>query len=188
MGAVTTERHPVPGCRVYALGAMRYVPVASRGFVSRFPPDGFSVAAVARAPTCRGTVTKCCKTCSCARCFAAAWTCPCTTCRRWRATSPRSAPASAGACPRTPPSLGEDQRWPPRCSAVLAVLEAGLDARCQDHRRRAVSRASIADLSSLPKMRRLRRWHQLPQDARAQRHLARLLLLPRHCQVNWWAW
>jgi LysR family transcriptional regulator (chromosome initiation inhibitor) len=31
MGAVTTEHHPVPGCRVQPLGVMRYVPVASPG-------------------------------------------------------------------------------------------------------------------------------------------------------------
>jgi LysR family transcriptional regulator (chromosome initiation inhibitor) len=49
MGAVTTERQPVPGCRVYPLGAMRYVPVASRSFVTRYLPDGFT-AAVAQAP------------------------------------------------------------------------------------------------------------------------------------------
>ena len=30
MGAVTTERTPVPGCRVQPLGVMRYVPVAAR--------------------------------------------------------------------------------------------------------------------------------------------------------------
>lgn len=30
MGAVTTERAPVPGCRVQRLGVMRYVPTASR--------------------------------------------------------------------------------------------------------------------------------------------------------------
>jgi LysR family transcriptional regulator (chromosome initiation inhibitor) len=31
MGAVTTERHPVAGCRVQPLGVMRYVPVADDG-------------------------------------------------------------------------------------------------------------------------------------------------------------
>lgn len=50
MGAVTTERRPVPGCRVHALGAMRYVPVAIRKFVKRSLPDGFTAAAVAQAP------------------------------------------------------------------------------------------------------------------------------------------
>ena len=33
MGAVTTERTPVPGCRVLPLGVMRYVPVASAAYV-----------------------------------------------------------------------------------------------------------------------------------------------------------
>jgi LysR family transcriptional regulator (chromosome initiation inhibitor) len=41
MGAVTTERSPVPGCRVQALGVMRYIPVASPAYIERYPPDGF---------------------------------------------------------------------------------------------------------------------------------------------------
>lgn len=50
MGAVTTERRPIPGCRVYPLGAVRYLPVASRAFVTRFLPNGFTAAAAARVP------------------------------------------------------------------------------------------------------------------------------------------
>jgi LysR family transcriptional regulator (chromosome initiation inhibitor) len=51
MGAVTTERTPVPGCRVLPLGVMRYVPVAAPGFVKRYLPDGFTANAVAAAPS-----------------------------------------------------------------------------------------------------------------------------------------
>jgi LysR family transcriptional regulator (chromosome initiation inhibitor) len=51
MGAVTTERHAVPGCRVQSLGVMRYVPVATPGFVGRYLPDGFTAHAVAKAPS-----------------------------------------------------------------------------------------------------------------------------------------
>jgi LysR family transcriptional regulator (chromosome initiation inhibitor) len=51
MGAVTTERHPVPGCRVESLGVMRYVPVASPGYVRRYLADGFTAHAVAQAPS-----------------------------------------------------------------------------------------------------------------------------------------
>src|SRR4051812_13781764 len=51
MGAVTTERHPVPGCRVKPLGVMRYVPVASPSYIKRYLPDGFTAHAVARAPS-----------------------------------------------------------------------------------------------------------------------------------------
>jgi LysR family transcriptional regulator (chromosome initiation inhibitor) len=40
MGAVTTERTPVPGCRVQSLGVMRYVPVASPDYVERDLSDG----------------------------------------------------------------------------------------------------------------------------------------------------
>lgn len=42
MGAVTTERDPVSGCRVQPLGVMRYVPVASAGYVERHLRNGFS--------------------------------------------------------------------------------------------------------------------------------------------------
>lgn len=51
MGAVTTERSPVPGCRVQSLGVMRYLPVASAGYVERHLPDGFTAAAAAHAPS-----------------------------------------------------------------------------------------------------------------------------------------
>jgi LysR family transcriptional regulator, chromosome initiation inhibitor len=50
MGAVTTERAPVPGCRVQSLGVMRYLPVASAEFVEQYLPDGFTVHAAASAP------------------------------------------------------------------------------------------------------------------------------------------
>ncbi|OBG89508.1 transcriptional regulator ArgP [Mycobacterium sp. E802] len=51
MGAVTTERNPVPGCRVHPLGAMRYVPVASAEYVQRHLPAGFTREAVSAAPS-----------------------------------------------------------------------------------------------------------------------------------------
>lgn len=51
MGAVTTERTPVPGCRVRPLGVMRYLPVASRSYVKGHLPAGFTADAVARAPS-----------------------------------------------------------------------------------------------------------------------------------------
>ena len=51
MGAVTTERTPVPGCRVRLLGVMRYVPVASPEYAARHLGDGFTADAVARAPS-----------------------------------------------------------------------------------------------------------------------------------------
>lgn len=51
MGAVTTERAAVAGCRVQPLGVMRYVPVASAGFVARHLPDGFVAGAVGSAPS-----------------------------------------------------------------------------------------------------------------------------------------
>jgi LysR family transcriptional regulator, chromosome initiation inhibitor len=51
MGAVTTERTPVPGCRVQPLGVMRYVPVASAAYAERHLADGFTAKAVATAPS-----------------------------------------------------------------------------------------------------------------------------------------
>lgn len=51
MGAVTTERAPVPGCRVMPLGVMRYVPVANAVFRERYLPEGFTADAVACAPS-----------------------------------------------------------------------------------------------------------------------------------------
>jgi len=51
MGAVTTERTPVPGCRVHPLGVMRYLPVATPAYVVRHLPGGFTADAVTKAPS-----------------------------------------------------------------------------------------------------------------------------------------
>jgi len=51
MGAVTTERSAVPGCRVQPLGVMRYLPIASPAYVERHLSEGFTAAAVAAAPS-----------------------------------------------------------------------------------------------------------------------------------------
>ena len=51
MGAVTTERTPVAGCRVQPLGVMRYLPVASPAYIERYLSDGFTAHAVAAAPS-----------------------------------------------------------------------------------------------------------------------------------------
>jgi LysR family transcriptional regulator (chromosome initiation inhibitor) len=51
MGAVTTERHPVSGCRVQPLGVMRYVPVATPSYIKRYLPDGFTAHAAPGAPS-----------------------------------------------------------------------------------------------------------------------------------------
>jgi LysR family transcriptional regulator (chromosome initiation inhibitor) len=51
MGAVTTERTAVPGCRVQPLGVMRYVPVAGSSYVARHLSDGFTADGVASAPS-----------------------------------------------------------------------------------------------------------------------------------------
>ena len=51
MGAVTTERTPVPGCRVHPLGVMRYLPVAGRPYAERYFSGGFTASAAAEAPS-----------------------------------------------------------------------------------------------------------------------------------------
>ncbi|GLP77993.1 transcriptional regulator ArgP [Mycobacterium antarcticum] len=51
MGAVTTERAPVSGCRTQALGVMRYLPVASPDFIAGHLSEGFTVQAAAVAPS-----------------------------------------------------------------------------------------------------------------------------------------
>jgi LysR family transcriptional regulator, chromosome initiation inhibitor len=51
MGAVTTERAPITGCRVQPLGVMRYIPVASKSYMKRYLPDGFTAHSAARAPS-----------------------------------------------------------------------------------------------------------------------------------------
>ena len=51
MGAVTTERTAVAGCRTQPLGVMRYLPVASPDFVDRHLRDGVTAATMAAAPS-----------------------------------------------------------------------------------------------------------------------------------------
>jgi len=51
MGAVSTERRPVPGCRVHKLGVMRYLPVASPAYVARYLPEGFTAVSASGAPS-----------------------------------------------------------------------------------------------------------------------------------------
>ncbi|MBU4464654.1 MAG: LysR family transcriptional regulator ArgP [Actinobacteria bacterium] len=50
MGAVTSRESPVAGCRVSALGAMRYEAVASAEYVARWMPEGPIASAVTVAP------------------------------------------------------------------------------------------------------------------------------------------
>jgi LysR family transcriptional regulator (chromosome initiation inhibitor) len=51
MGAVTTERAAVPGCRVQPLGVMRYIAIAGKAYIKRHLPDGFTAHAVSAAPS-----------------------------------------------------------------------------------------------------------------------------------------
>jgi LysR family transcriptional regulator (chromosome initiation inhibitor) len=50
MAAIGSDREPVQGCVVSALGAMRYRPLASPGYVERWCPDGWDAGRAAVAP------------------------------------------------------------------------------------------------------------------------------------------
>ncbi|NHF64312.1 LysR family transcriptional regulator ArgP [Xanthomonas hortorum] len=50
LGAVTSERKPLQGCNVDALGVMRYHAIASAAFVARYFEQGFNATALTRAP------------------------------------------------------------------------------------------------------------------------------------------
>ncbi|KJL23301.1 LysR family transcriptional regulator ArgP [Microbacterium azadirachtae] len=50
MAAVTSESEPVGGCRVEALGALRYVAAASPAFARRWFPEGVTADALSLAP------------------------------------------------------------------------------------------------------------------------------------------
>lgn len=53
LAAVTADPAPVPGCKIYPLGAIDYVATASPGFISRFFPDGVDAASLQGAPMLR---------------------------------------------------------------------------------------------------------------------------------------
>jgi len=50
LGAVTAIAQALPGCNVKKLGVMRYVPVASPGFVARHFADGVNASSLGQAP------------------------------------------------------------------------------------------------------------------------------------------
>ena len=100
MGAVTTERTPVSGCRVLELGVMRYVPVASRTYIDRHLPDGFTAHAVAAAPSLAWNRDDALQDLLVRRCSAGISRGRSISCRRRRASAPRCETAWGGACPR----------------------------------------------------------------------------------------
>lgn len=50
LGAVTSQRRPVAGCRVTALGSMRYRAVAAPSYAARWLPEGADAGTLERAP------------------------------------------------------------------------------------------------------------------------------------------
>ncbi|WP_417830830.1 LysR family transcriptional regulator ArgP [Terasakiella sp.] len=50
MASVSTQDKRIQGCKVKALGAMRYVPVARLDFIQRYFPDGVTPSALRKAP------------------------------------------------------------------------------------------------------------------------------------------
>jgi LysR family transcriptional regulator (chromosome initiation inhibitor) len=53
LAAVTANPEPVQGCRIVAIGSLRYLATATPGFAQRYFPDGVTGAAVAAAPVLR---------------------------------------------------------------------------------------------------------------------------------------
>ena len=102
MGAVTTERTPVPGCRAQSLGVMRYVGIGSTEYVARYFPDGFSGQAVEQAPSVAWNRDDALQDMLVRKVFRRPITRRSTMCRRRRGSVPRCAPVTGGACfPRT---------------------------------------------------------------------------------------
>ena len=126
--------------------------------------------------------------------------------RRRPANPPGDTPRSAGCCATRPTSAGSTSTAPNRCPTGAPPTATGSgparpgrmdpDRMPPDHLRRAVpgcqpSRHRQHQMEPAPRrtrpmaaqrprqMRCLRCRHQLPQDARPQRHLAPLLLLPQ---------
>ncbi|MEH3052582.1 MAG: LysR family transcriptional regulator ArgP [Patulibacter minatonensis] len=50
IAAISSDADPVPGCTVRPLGSMRYAPVATQAFTTRWFPDGATDEALRRAP------------------------------------------------------------------------------------------------------------------------------------------
>lgn len=53
LAIVTSSNNPIPGCRIYPLGAMEYLAVASPAFAARHFPDGPTLTDMAIAPSIR---------------------------------------------------------------------------------------------------------------------------------------
>ncbi|SFK07544.1 LysR family transcriptional regulator ArgP [Celeribacter neptunius] len=51
MAAVSARDTAVPGCDIHPLGALRYLPVASPGFLARHFPEGVTAETLSRAPS-----------------------------------------------------------------------------------------------------------------------------------------
>ena len=155
MGAVTTERTPVSGCRVQPLGVMRYVPVASPAYVERHLPDGFTAHAVATAPSLAWNrddalqdmlVRKAISS----RHHAAAALRPDGGRIRWRGAGGAwvgNVPGDAGRTCTGGRLVRSSGRRAPRRTAVLAVLEARQSVGRGHHRGGASGRRRPANLA-----------------------------------------
>lgn len=53
LAIVTSSNNPIPGCKIFPLGSMDYLAIASPDFVARHFADGVTLAAVAAAPAIR---------------------------------------------------------------------------------------------------------------------------------------
>lgn len=50
---ITSSNHPIPGCKLYALGEMEYLSIATPSFAERFFANGATLSSVASAPSIR---------------------------------------------------------------------------------------------------------------------------------------
>lgn len=156
MGAVTTERAPIPGCRVHSLGRMRYLPVASESYLQRWLPEGFTAGAAAVAPSLAWNRADALQDTLVRGVF-----------RRDIARPTHFVPTAEGFAAAGPrrPRLGDvprgdrrpgdrcgivrpDLRCPPRRPTVLAVLETGQPPGQQHHLRGRRSRCRITPLTA----------------------------------------
>jgi hypothetical protein len=109
MGAVTTERTPIAGCRVHPLGVMRYVPVASKAYMKRYLPEASRHMPWPKPRRWRGIATTPYRMTWCAKHFDAISPDRCIAYRRRRVSAPQCSLGWVGACSR---SSWQRHTWP----------------------------------------------------------------------------
>jgi DNA-binding transcriptional LysR family regulator len=99
LAAITSEKRPIAGCSVTALGSTEYIAVATPAFVARWFPQGITREALAAAPAIEFDRTMC-RRIGCGRSGRIRRSRPGTMCRHRRITRRRCGSAWAGECCR----------------------------------------------------------------------------------------